>query len=94
MSRGGAIRLRAPIDVPPRPSDTHPAALLGVPPPLRPDMKRIYLLIGFLFYGGCATTALRTVQRDPAFRSGAIRRVLAISLTLTLLVALKLFGVF
>jgi len=44
-------------------------------------MKRIYLLIGFLFYGGCATTALRTVQRDPAFRSGAIRRVLAISLS-------------
>src|SRR5258708_5481764 len=44
-------------------------------------MKKFYLFVGFLFFAGCVTTALRTVQRDPAFQSGAIRRVLVISLS-------------
>jgi hypothetical protein len=44
-------------------------------------MKNAYLLVGLLLITGCATTALRTVERDPTFRSGSIRRVLVVSLS-------------
>jgi hypothetical protein len=44
-------------------------------------MKKASLWVGFLLLTGCATTAVRTIERDPSYRSGAIRRVLVVSLS-------------